>query len=239
MSDETSQNQNTNSSPAKAQKVNTLSVIGLIMAFFIPIVGFICSIIGLNQTKKKNEKGRGLAIAGIVISVVVALLQILTLVAIVSSSSITLTSYKDNSAGYTVQYPKDWTISYSEDQGAKSVSFKDEDKKTGKSTGQVEAVYVPAPATGYSKDVLVAIADAIKKDNKNTNTVYESRTKKNGLDTLTLITTYDGESGKIKAKTTIILKKDNSVVTLSTQSPEQNWDKYQDSFDEIHNTFTP
>jgi hypothetical protein len=61
--------------------------------------------------------------------------------------------------------------------------------------------------------------------------------RKNGVDSITLIVTYNGETGKVKAKHTIILNKDNSVYTVSTQSPEENWEKYQDSFDEIHNTF--
>lgn len=119
------------------------------------------------------------------------------------------------------------------------VIFKDEYKETGKVYGQEEVVYIAAPPNGYSSDVITAISDAIKKDNPNTSVVYESRDTKNGLQTETLVVTYDGENGKVKAKHTIILNKDNSVYTVTTQTPEQNWNKYQDSFDEIHNTFQP
>ena len=49
----------------------------------------------------------------------------------------------------------------------------------------------------------------------------------------------NGENGKIKAKVTVILNKDNSVYTIVTQSPEENYEKYSDAFDVIHNTFQP
>ena len=111
--------------------------------------------------------------------------------------------------------------------------------RTGKVYGQEEVVYIPPPTNGYSSDVLNAIADSAKTDNQNTNIVYQTRDTKNGLDTITQIYTYDGENGKLKAKRTIILNKDNSVYVVITQTPEENWDKYQDSFDEIHNTFQP
>jgi len=233
---------NTPSNAPASSKTNALSVIGLIFAFFVPLVGLICSIIGLAQAKKKGEKGKGLAIAGIIISVIVGLLQILTIVLIVlavNSSNVTLNTYRDSSVGYSVKYPDDWTITPQNVEGGKGIVIKKDYKETGKVSGQAEVVYIPAPANGYTKDVLQAIADSLKKSNSGTTTVYETRGLKNGLDTLTMITTYDGENGKIKAKTSIILKKDNSVYTVSTQTPEQNWDKYQDSFDEIHNTFIP
>lgn len=234
-------NDNLSNSPVNS-KTNVLSIVGLILAFFVPLVGLICSIIGLVQAKKKGEKGKGFAIAGIITSVIVGLIQILTVVLIVvavNSSDITLKTYRDSSVGYSVKYPDGWNITPQSVEGGKGIVIKKSTDETGKVVGQEEVVYIPAPANGYSKDVLQAIADSIKKSNNGTTTVYETRGLKNGLDTLTLITTYDGENGKVKAKTSIILKKDSSVYTVSTQTPEQNWDKFQDSFDEIHNTFIP
>ncbi len=51
-------------------KFNALCIVGFVFSFFIPIVGLICSIIGLKKAKTNFERGQGLAIAGIVISVV-------------------------------------------------------------------------------------------------------------------------------------------------------------------------
>jgi hypothetical protein len=226
-----------------SDKTNILSIIGLVSAFFIPLVGLVLSIIGLVQINKRGEKGKGLAISGIVASVLIGLAQLLFVLLVIfaaTSSTITLTTYNDSANGYSVKHPDDWTITRAnEADGTKSVTFKKEDSDTGKSVGQVEVGYIPAPANGYSSDVLTAIGDSLKKTGTNAKVVYEDRSTVNGLDTLTLITTYDGENSTIKAKTTVILKKDNSVLVVATQTPEQNWDKYQDSFDQIHHTFKP
>lgn len=59
----------------------SLSCAAILFNFFfgLPgIVGLILSIIGLCQCNKRSEKGRGLAIAGIVIGAVLTLLMILT-----------------------------------------------------------------------------------------------------------------------------------------------------------------
>ena len=55
--------------PAKNEGTNTLAVVGFILSFFFALAGLICSIIGLRQCKQyKDDNGKGLAIAGIVIS---------------------------------------------------------------------------------------------------------------------------------------------------------------------------
>ena len=43
---------------------------GSFSAFFCSILGLIFSLIGMNQTKQTGQSGRGLAIAGLVISIV-------------------------------------------------------------------------------------------------------------------------------------------------------------------------
>ncbi len=51
-------------------KTNTFAIIGFVLSFFyyVSIAGLVFSIIGLKQCNKTQEKGKGLAIAGIVIS---------------------------------------------------------------------------------------------------------------------------------------------------------------------------
>ncbi|NEG54511.1 DUF4190 domain-containing protein [Bifidobacterium platyrrhinorum] len=51
-------------------KWNVCAILGIIFAFLFSLVGLILSIVGLNQIKRTHEKGRGLAIAGIIVSVV-------------------------------------------------------------------------------------------------------------------------------------------------------------------------
>lgn len=52
--------------------MNTLALVGFILSFFISVVGLILSIIGLIQINGANgmQKGKGLAIAGIIIGAI-------------------------------------------------------------------------------------------------------------------------------------------------------------------------
>jgi hypothetical protein len=56
--------------PPQQQGTNGLSIAGLVLAFIIAPVGFILSIIGLVQAGKRGQKGKGLALAGIIVSLV-------------------------------------------------------------------------------------------------------------------------------------------------------------------------
>jgi hypothetical protein len=227
----------------KPQKTNTLSVIGLISSFFIPPLGLILSIIGVSQASKRNEKGKGLAIAGIIISILNGIFQIVFLLIIifaVQNADIKLETYTNSNPDYTIAYPKGWTKEAENQQGAQGYIFKDELKNnTGKVYGQSEIIYLPPPSNGYSEDVLNAIRDSIKEKYNGATITYESRETYKGLDSLRFVVTYNGENGKIKAKITVILNEDNSVYTIVTQSPEENYEKYSDAFDQIHNTFQP
>ena len=55
---------------------NTLAILGFIFAFLFSLVGLILSIIALGQIKRTGERGHGLAVAGIIISVVSLLIAI-------------------------------------------------------------------------------------------------------------------------------------------------------------------
>ena len=54
-----------------AAKTNTMALVGFILSFLcLPPVALVLSIIGLSQINRTKEGGRGLAIAGIIISIV-------------------------------------------------------------------------------------------------------------------------------------------------------------------------
>lgn len=63
-------------------KTNVLAIVGFIFAFIMPIVGLICSIIGRNKAPECGGNGKGLATAGIVISVVEMVLVIIIYAAV-------------------------------------------------------------------------------------------------------------------------------------------------------------
>lgn len=59
---------------------NTLALVGFIMSFFFTIVGLICSILGYKKSAELGGKGKGLAMAGIIISAVSIVISVIILV---------------------------------------------------------------------------------------------------------------------------------------------------------------
>jgi hypothetical protein len=64
-----------------SRKLNVFSILGFVLSFmsFLSIVGLIFCIIALKQTKDNKQRGKGLAIAGIIISILVFLFSFLSL----------------------------------------------------------------------------------------------------------------------------------------------------------------
>jgi hypothetical protein len=65
--------------PAGPQKTNTMAILGLVFAFIFQPLGIIFSAIGLSQIKKSHEKGRGLALTGLILSIVFLILGLVLL----------------------------------------------------------------------------------------------------------------------------------------------------------------
>jgi len=66
--------------PAQTQqKYNTLAIVGFVLSFFVSLAGVICCAIALSQISKRGERGRGLAVAGLVIGLISMVLGILVL----------------------------------------------------------------------------------------------------------------------------------------------------------------
>lgn len=64
-----------------ANRTNVVSIVALILGFVVPIGGIIAGAVGLAQVKRTGEKGRGLAIGGIVVGSVMTLLGIIAFIA--------------------------------------------------------------------------------------------------------------------------------------------------------------
>ncbi|MBP3087892.1 DUF4190 domain-containing protein [Corynebacterium sp. sy017] len=81
-------------------ETNTMSVIGFLVSLFMPVLGLILSIIGLVQIKRSGERGRGFAIAGIIISGLwcVFVIAFLALGGLALLSNKDATSYADSPA---------------------------------------------------------------------------------------------------------------------------------------------
>ncbi|MDP5228721.1 MULTISPECIES: DUF4190 domain-containing protein [Arthrobacter] len=64
---------------------NVLAILSLIGAFIINIVGVILGIIALVQIKRTGQRGKGLAIAGIVIGALSIIIGIVVMVSVLGS----------------------------------------------------------------------------------------------------------------------------------------------------------
>jgi hypothetical protein len=63
-----------------------MAILGLVFAFVFSPLGIVFSAMGLSQTRKRGEGGRGLAVAGLVLSIVFLLISI-ALVAVVLAAA--------------------------------------------------------------------------------------------------------------------------------------------------------
>ena len=68
---------------APQDKWNSLAIAGFVLSFFSCIVGLILSIIGYRQTKQSGEKGKELALAGIIISSIATAASVIAIICLV------------------------------------------------------------------------------------------------------------------------------------------------------------
>lgn len=54
----------------KKDDTNVLAIVGFILSFFVAIAGLVCSVIGLKKAPELGGNGHGLALAGLIISIV-------------------------------------------------------------------------------------------------------------------------------------------------------------------------
>jgi hypothetical protein len=71
--------------PAAADPGRTLGIVGLILAFFVSPAGIIVSAIGLSRSRKAGNKN-GLALAGLILSIVFFVVTVLVIVIIVAAT---------------------------------------------------------------------------------------------------------------------------------------------------------
>jgi hypothetical protein len=70
-------------SPVQEPRYNVLAIVSLVSAFFVSLVAVITGHMALGQIKRTGEKGRGLALAGLIIGYVGIVSGIVTIIALV------------------------------------------------------------------------------------------------------------------------------------------------------------
>jgi len=81
--------------PTGEDKWNVLAIVSFVSAFFVSLAAIICGHIALSQIKRTGEKGRGLAIAGLVLGYlgVVAFIIFIVVVVLVTIAGINEGTY--------------------------------------------------------------------------------------------------------------------------------------------------
>lgn len=67
------------------QRTNVMAVLGLVFAFLFSPLGIVFSAIGLGQIRKRGENGRGLALSGLIVSIVLLAISAVGIAVAVSS----------------------------------------------------------------------------------------------------------------------------------------------------------
>ena len=101
---------NTMNTVPSANGENNIAIAGFILSFIIPIIGLILSIVGLKKSKETNN-GRGLSIAGIVVSTIFTIISIVVIFLTFSSAisvTKTMTNAKDKIFQNTANEVEDW-----------------------------------------------------------------------------------------------------------------------------------
>lgn len=73
--------------PPAPQGTDVVSILGLVFAFLFWPVGLVLSLVGIARTGRGKRAGRGLAIAGAVVSVIAGVVAVLVIVAIAGAAS--------------------------------------------------------------------------------------------------------------------------------------------------------
>jgi hypothetical protein len=81
--------------PEPPRSTNGLAIAGLILAFLMAPIGLILSIVGLVQAGRRGQKGKGLAIAGVVVSLLSIVTATVAVVALSSAAVNTISTLAD------------------------------------------------------------------------------------------------------------------------------------------------
>ena len=68
------------------QRTNVMAILGLVFAFVFSPLGIVFSAIGLGQVRRRGEKGRGLALTGLILSVVFLVIGVLFTIVVVAAA---------------------------------------------------------------------------------------------------------------------------------------------------------
>ena len=83
----------------QSSQSNDMAIAGFILSFFVAALGLVFSILGFQRSKELNGSGKGLAVAGIIISsisIVISMLWFLLFIGLIGISSVVLQEAVEN-----------------------------------------------------------------------------------------------------------------------------------------------
>lgn len=87
-----------------SSKINSMALAGFIVSFFFGLIGLILSLIGFHQTRVRGERGKGFAIAGIVIGCLSVISTIWLIIFVVTAEPYELHNFYNNYYYYNNGY---------------------------------------------------------------------------------------------------------------------------------------
>ena len=106
------------SAPAASGKTNGISILAIVLGFVFPVGGIIAGAVALAQIKRTGEKGRGLAITGIVAGAVISVLAIIAVIGLVIFS-IAVGSQASSTDPFDIpDYPQDGGVTVGPSEAA-------------------------------------------------------------------------------------------------------------------------
>lgn len=84
--------------PQQQPPMNTLSIVALVGGFLVNIVGIVCGHIALSQIKRTGERGRGLALAGLIIGYVSLAASVIAVISLIAFAGIAATTVSSASS---------------------------------------------------------------------------------------------------------------------------------------------
>ncbi|GAA4266092.1 DUF4190 domain-containing protein [Frondihabitans peucedani] len=78
---------NPNAPVGASDRYSVLAIVGFVLAFVFSLAGLIVSIIALTQIKRTGERGRGLALAGVIISALSLIIAIVISIVVFSAAA--------------------------------------------------------------------------------------------------------------------------------------------------------
>lgn len=110
--------------PGAPQRTNTVAIVALVLGFVFPIGGIVAGSVALAQVKRTGEKGRGLAIGGIVVGAVMMVLTVLAAIGLfLFFTFAAATSSSVGSSADPFVPPSDETSTQAEDPAQPDESF--------------------------------------------------------------------------------------------------------------------